>query len=266
MARSRQCSTSCAPCADRNGSRSRSAWPTASRTMSVLIEGSSRPRCASTPKGTRWCSPPTGWFTLCLAPIPTCAGCCNGRSTRSRSGTAPTSRSRFAACCARHCVTGHSRAAQVAALFSMHSRTLSRRLDAFGVNFQALVDEGRFEIARQMLGDSAMDVRQIALLLGYADPSAFTRAFRRWSGSTPGRWRASAAPPVATELDPGEVAVQRARRAGRRHARAHTAVASGRAGRTLCRSCRIRRANRTSRLPAGKAFDRTTPPRWRIVA
>jgi len=91
-------------------------------------------------------------------------------------------------------LTGHSRADQVAAMFSMHSRTLSRRLDAFGVGLQELVDEGRFEIARQMLGDSAMDVRQIALLLGYADPSAFTRAFRRWSGTTPGRWRASAAP------------------------------------------------------------------------
>ncbi len=91
-------------------------------------------------------------------------------------------------------LTGHSRADQVAAMFSMHPRTLSRRLDAFGVGLQELVDEGRFEIGRQMLGDSAMDVRQIALLLGYADPSAFTRAFRRWSGTTPGRWRASAAP------------------------------------------------------------------------
>ena len=89
-------------------------------------------------------------------------------------------------------LTGHSRADQVAAMFSMHSRTLSRRLDAFGVSFRELVDEGRFEIARQMLGDSAMDVRQIALSLDYADPSAYTRAFRRWSGTTPGRWRATA--------------------------------------------------------------------------
>ena len=91
-------------------------------------------------------------------------------------------------------VTGQSRADRVAALFSMHSRTLSRRLDAFGVSFQALVDECRFEIARQMLEDSAMDVSEIAGLLDYADPSAFTRAFRRWSGTTPGRWRASAVP------------------------------------------------------------------------
>ena len=71
------------------------------------------------------------------------------------------------------------------------TRTLYRRLDAFGVGFRELVDEGRFEIARQMLGDSAMDVSQIAALLDYADASAFTRAFRRWSGTTPARWRAT---------------------------------------------------------------------------
>jgi AraC-like DNA-binding protein len=72
----------------------------------------------------------------------------------------------------------------------MHSRTLNRRLNAFGTSFQALVDAGRFEIARQMLADSAMEVTQIAASLDYADASAFTRAFRRWSGTTPAVWRA----------------------------------------------------------------------------
>lgn len=88
-------------------------------------------------------------------------------------------------------VTGQAKADQVAALFSMHSRTLSRHLNAFGTGFQELADEGRFEIARQMLEDSAMEVRQIAAALDYADASAFTRAFRRWSGNTPARWRAT---------------------------------------------------------------------------
>jgi AraC-like DNA-binding protein len=88
-------------------------------------------------------------------------------------------------------VTGHGNADQVAVLFSMHARTLHRRLDAFGVGFRELVDEGRFEIARQMLEDSAMQVSQIAAMLDYADASAFTRAFRRWSGTTPARWRAA---------------------------------------------------------------------------
>jgi AraC-like DNA-binding protein len=87
-------------------------------------------------------------------------------------------------------LTGHSSADQIAALFAMHSRTLSRRLQAFGVSFQELVDEGRFEIARQMLENGSLEVSEIAAALDYADASAFTRAFRRWSGTTPAAWRA----------------------------------------------------------------------------
>ncbi len=87
-------------------------------------------------------------------------------------------------------LTKHGQADEVAALFSMHSRTLARRLEAHGTRFQALVDEVRFEIVRQMLEQSAMEVREIADMLGYADASALTRAFRRWSGDTPTRWRA----------------------------------------------------------------------------
>lgn len=85
---------------------------------------------------------------------------------------------------------GDASAQRIAATFSMHSRTLSRRLGAYGTSFQQLVDETRYEIARQMLEASTMDVRQIGLLLDYADASAFTRAFRRWSATTPGQWRA----------------------------------------------------------------------------
>jgi AraC-like DNA-binding protein len=59
-------------------------------------------------------------------------------------------------------LTGQAGAEQVAALFSMHSRTLNRRLAAFGTRYRDLVDEGRFEIARKMLEDSSMDVSQIA--------------------------------------------------------------------------------------------------------
>lgn len=86
-------------------------------------------------------------------------------------------------------LTGHARSDQVAALFSIHSRSLSRRLKDFGTSFQELLDEGRFEIARQMLEDTRMEVNQIAMTLDYADASAFTRAFRRWSGTTPAQWR-----------------------------------------------------------------------------
>lgn len=87
-------------------------------------------------------------------------------------------------------LTQHASADEVATLFSMHSRTLNRRLRKFDTSFRELVDEGRYEIARQMLGNTSLDVTEVAVALGYADASAFTRAFRRWSGTTPGAWRA----------------------------------------------------------------------------
>lgn len=87
-------------------------------------------------------------------------------------------------------LTDHARADQIAELFSMHTRTMSRRLNDCGTSFQRLVDEGRFEIARQFLENTDADIQQIAVTLEYADASAFTRAFRRWSGTTPSRWRA----------------------------------------------------------------------------
>jgi len=90
-------------------------------------------------------------------------------------------------------LTGHAKGEQIAALFSMHPRTLARHLEARGTRFQVLVDEVRFEVACQMLDGSAMDIAQIAATLRYADPSAFTRAFRRWSGTTPAQWRAQQA-------------------------------------------------------------------------
>ena len=78
---------------------------------------------------------------------------------------------------------------QVAALFGMTVRTFIRRLDACGTSFHALVDECRFELARQMLKTTALPVQQIAEALGYARSSTFIRAFRRWSSVTPARWR-----------------------------------------------------------------------------
>ena len=86
-------------------------------------------------------------------------------------------------------LTDCSSADEIAALLSMHSRTLHRRLTASGTNFRSLVDECRYAIARQMLRDTNSDVSEVADLLDYADTSAFARAFRRWSGTTPSQWR-----------------------------------------------------------------------------
>jgi AraC-like DNA-binding protein len=69
-------------------------------------------------------------------------------------------------------------------------RTLSRRLTAEGTSFTRLREEARYAIARQLLNGTSMPANQIAEHLGYAHPSAFTRAFRQWSGVAPAEWRA----------------------------------------------------------------------------
>ncbi len=77
----------------------------------------------------------------------------------------------------------------VASELSMQPRTLNRRLQAEGKSFRDLINEARFEVARQLLAGTRMDITDIALALGYADPSGFTHAFQRWSGVAPSEWR-----------------------------------------------------------------------------
>ncbi|MBF9196965.1 AraC family transcriptional regulator [Microvirga sp. BT290] len=87
-------------------------------------------------------------------------------------------------------LTNRCSAATVADRLAVHRRTLSRHLHADGTGFRGLVDEARFEIARQLLANGKVPLNQVAAALGYSEASAFTRAFRRWSGRTPTAWRA----------------------------------------------------------------------------
>jgi AraC-like DNA-binding protein len=82
-------------------------------------------------------------------------------------------------------------AVTVASLFSMHRRTLNRHLRTEGLAFRQLANQVRFEIACELLANTDMALSQIAAVLRYSEPSAFTRAFRRWSGQSPSAWRAS---------------------------------------------------------------------------
>ena len=74
---------------------------------------------------------------------------------------------------------------EVARLLSMHHRTLNRRLKAEGTTFRKVLEEVRFEAACQLLDTGRIPITEIAVSLGYAETSAFSRAFRRWSGATP---------------------------------------------------------------------------------
>jgi AraC-like DNA-binding protein len=87
---------------------------------------------------------------------------------------------------------------EVARRLGLHERTLGRRLQASGTTFQRLLDDTRRDFAQQLLRDTRVPVAQVAAALGYGDPTVFTRAFTRWTGRTPSRFRAEPAstPPV----------------------------------------------------------------------
>jgi AraC-like DNA-binding protein len=74
--------------------------------------------------------------------------------------------------------------------FSVHRRTLNRHLKAAGTGFRTVLDELRFEVARQLVSDTELPLAQISAALNFSEPAAFTRAFERWSGGiSPQKWR-----------------------------------------------------------------------------
>jgi AraC-like DNA-binding protein len=79
--------------------------------------------------------------------------------------------------------------AAVAAKLHMSERSLQRRLSDEGVTFDAILDELRRELALRYLADEKVAIAEIAYLLGYSEPSAFHRAFKRWMGTTPAEAR-----------------------------------------------------------------------------
>jgi AraC-like DNA-binding protein len=79
--------------------------------------------------------------------------------------------------------------ADVAKRLGIHPRTLGRRLQESGTTFQALLDDMRAQMAKQLLLDTRLPVARIAAAVGYEDPTIFTRAFARWTGLTPSEFR-----------------------------------------------------------------------------
>lgn len=80
-------------------------------------------------------------------------------------------------------------AAQLAEQLGLSLRNLRRRLQGEGVSLQLLLDEVRHDLALAHLRHSQHSLLEIACLLGFADQSAFTRAFRRWQSCAPSAWR-----------------------------------------------------------------------------
>jgi AraC-like DNA-binding protein len=80
-------------------------------------------------------------------------------------------------------------AAHVAYALHVSVRTLQRKLVAAGTTFREVSETVRGQIAEEYLTDPTVAIAEVALLLGFSDQSSFNRAFRRWTGMSPGRWR-----------------------------------------------------------------------------
>jgi AraC-like DNA-binding protein len=73
----------------------------------------------------------------------------------------------------------------VARKLGVSPRTLSRRLKAEGATYERVLDELRRELARHYLDGRRVSVTETAYLVGFSDPAAFSRAFKRWTGASP---------------------------------------------------------------------------------
>lgn len=68
-------------------------------------------------------------------------------------------------------------------------RQLQRELQAENTSYQQLLDETRQKLALSYLKDRENSLGDVAFLLGFSKPSAFYRAFKRWTGQTPRTYR-----------------------------------------------------------------------------
>lgn len=84
---------------------------------------------------------------------------------------------------------GRTQVADLAHSLQISPRSLQRRLAEQGHSFQSLLAQTRQQLAEAYLADPSVELAEVALLLGYSEQSAFTRAFRQWTGMPPLQWR-----------------------------------------------------------------------------
>lgn len=84
---------------------------------------------------------------------------------------------------------GQPSKSQIARRMGMSERTLHRRLAEQGESFQTLATDARREAAESLLRSDTHSLAEVAFLTGFSDQTAFTRAFKRWTGRTPAAFR-----------------------------------------------------------------------------
>jgi AraC-like DNA-binding protein len=85
---------------------------------------------------------------------------------------------------------GKGRAGEIAPRLGLSQRTFARRLSMEGHTFSEVLEKLRSDLAERYLTDESLSISKIAWLLGYQEVSAFTHAFKRWTGRTPREARA----------------------------------------------------------------------------
>jgi AraC-like DNA-binding protein len=86
-------------------------------------------------------------------------------------------------------VEGDTKIQSVARALATSARSLQRRLAETGVSYQLLLDLTRQEAAGEYLSNPRLSIGEVAYVLGYSEPAAFHRAFKRWNGITPQSFR-----------------------------------------------------------------------------
>jgi AraC-like DNA-binding protein len=92
---------------------------------------------------------------------------------------------------------GKAHAPEIARRLGVSPRTLARRLAAEGLTFTTVLAGLRADLARRYLQDEDLSISKIAWLLGYREVSAFTHAYKRWTGKTPRKVRTPEKRPVS---------------------------------------------------------------------
>lgn len=87
--------------------------------------------------------------------------------------------------------SGHATQESVADSLHMSLRSLQRRLKDEGASYKDLLEETRRELAAHYMAESHLSINEITYLLGFSEPSNFSRAFRRWTGKSPSAYRAA---------------------------------------------------------------------------
>ena len=87
---------------------------------------------------------------------------------------------------------GKPHAAEIAKKLGLSQRTSARRLSSEGLSFSQVLEDLRSDLAKQYLLNQGLSVSRTAWLLGYQEVSAFTHAFKRWTGKTPREMRVHA--------------------------------------------------------------------------